>query len=99
MTRCKIRSDRRNEPRVEASEVMRWKRPGKVEDHKAWMVDRSASGFGFLAMTQSAPRVGEILNLRRLDRDRWATVDRIVRVARTTPTSNNDLVLIGCRIE
>ncbi|MBN2561035.1 MAG: hypothetical protein JXQ75_08905 [Phycisphaerae bacterium] len=99
MTRCVVRSDRRKEPRGEADASIRWKRSGRVEDNKAWLVDRSPSGLGFLATAKTAPRVGELLNIRRLDGDRWATIDRPVRVARTTPVSSETFVMIGCTID
>jgi hypothetical protein len=84
---------------VEANDVIRWKRPGKIEDHRAWMVDRAASGMGFLAQAAVAPRVGDLLNIRRQDEDRWEVLDRTVRVARTTPTSNDEFVMVGCTVE
>ncbi len=99
MPRCIIRSDRRRESRAEADDVIRWKRPGRVEDHQAWMIDRSPSGLGFLSRAESAPRVGEIVHVRRLEGDCWATLDRTVRVARATPTPGDGLVMIGCHIE
>ena len=84
---------------MEADDVIRWKRPGKIEDNKAWMIDRSPSGLGFLTRAKTAPRVGDTLNIRRLEDERWATIERSVRVARTTPTLGHDLVMIGCSIE
>jgi hypothetical protein len=85
--------------RAEADDVIRWKRPGRVEDHKGWMVDRSAIGIGFLSRSKTAPRVGEIVNVRRLEDDRWVTIDRTIRVARATATSGDELVMVGCSIE
>ena len=99
MTSCIIRSDRRKEERVEADDTIRWKRPGVAEDHKAWMIDRSPSGLGLLTIASTVPRVGDIIHVRQLDQDRWTTVDRFVRVVRTAPTSSDDLVTIGCKIE
>lgn len=91
--------DRRREARVEANDQVRWKRPGRIEDHKAWMVDRGRSSLGFLAAAEAAPRVGEVLNIRRQDGDCWALIDGTIRVARATPTPNADLLTIGCTIE
>jgi hypothetical protein len=99
MSSCTIKSDRRSEMRMENGDTMRWKRPGKFEDHKAWMVDRSPSGLGFLTQAGVAPRVGEILNIRRLDDDRWATLDRAVRVVRADPATDESLTMVGCRLE
>jgi hypothetical protein len=90
--------DRRSEPRIECDRIVRWKRPGKIEDHKAWMVDRAPSGLGFVTSADVAPQVGEILNIRQLDEDRWATIDRTVRVARATQTTADNLIMIGCAL-
>ncbi len=92
-------SNRRKEERALADDIIRWKRPGKIEDQKAWMVDRAQSGLGFLTDTKIAPRAGEILNVRQLDRDRWITIDRTVRVARATLASDDTLTMIGCSVE
>ena len=94
-----INSDRRSEMRMESSDIVRWKRPGKLEDRKAYMLDRSPSGLGFVAHTSEAPRVGDILNLRRRDGDRWATLDRAVRVVRADPATDDSLTIVGCRLE
>lgn len=95
MPDCIIRSDRRRDERVESRDVARWKRPGRIEDHKAWMVDRSRSSIGFMADAAAAPRLGEVLNIRQLDRDRWTIIEDTVRVARTAP-AGDDLVMVGC---
>lgn len=87
--------ERRNEVRVESNDVLRWKRPGRVEDNKAWTVDRSPSGFGFMARIQDAPRVGDRINIRRYDSDRWDTVLEPFRVARTEPVTE-ELLFVGC---
>ncbi|MFH1418104.1 MAG: hypothetical protein ABII12_07475 [Planctomycetota bacterium] len=93
------KSDRRKEERKIADDIIRWKRPGKIEDQKAWMVDRAPSGLGFLTNTEIAPCVGEVLNVRQLDRDRWITIDRTVRVARAALASDDSLTMIGCAVE
>jgi hypothetical protein len=79
--------------------VLRWKRPGRIEDHKAWSIDRCDGGIGFCTLSESRPQVGEIIHVRVLDRDRWMTVEQTVRVARTDPTPGGELVLVGCALE
>ncbi len=91
--------DKRQQLRSPATDVLRWKRPGRIEDHRAWSVDRSEDGLGFCTPTDSSPRVGEVIHLRLFDRDRWMTVDRAVRVARTTATPGGELVFVGCAME
>ena len=90
--------ERRKEVRLESSDVLRWKRPGHVEDNKAWTVDRSPSGFGFMARIEDAPKVGDRLHIRRYDADRWDTIDGSFRVARTEPATE-DLLVVGCVID
>ena len=92
-------TDRRSEHREQLDQTIRWKRPGVIEDRKGWVVDRSPSGLGFLADARTAPRRGETLHIRRWDGDRWATLDRPVRVARAAPAPGNDLVTVGCRLD
>jgi len=91
--------DRRREERFECSEIIRWKRPGRIEDHKAYMWDRSMRGMGFFIDTQPPPRVGDLLHIRRFDNDRWDIVNEVVRVARVTETPNRALTMIGCTLE
>jgi len=91
--------NRRRDTRRPSDDLIRWKRPGRIEDHKGWSIDASASSLGFLADRRSAPCVGERLNVRRLDGERWTTIDRPVWVARTMPASSDDLVFVGCMID
>lgn len=90
--------DRRKELRQNADDVIRWKRPGRIEDHKGWTLDASPSGIGFLALSEAAPKVGDELHVRRLEGETWTTLDRTVRVARADATTNNEFVVVGCRI-
>jgi hypothetical protein len=92
-------TERRREPRIEADDIIRWKRPGKIEDEKAWMIDRSPNGLGFLTTSDRSPQVGEMLNIRRMTDDRWTVIDRPIRVARTMPASSGDLIMVGCEME
>ncbi len=98
MTKCVLKSDRREEPRIETSDVIRWKRPGRPEDNTAWTVDRSQSGLGFMITADVTPHVGDVLNVRRLDQDRWETINQTVRVVHATRASCDQLVMIGCRL-
>ncbi len=91
-------SERRNEVRLEADDVLRWKRPGRVEDNKAWTVDRSPSGFGFMARIQDAPQIGDRIHIRCYDADRWDTVLEPFRIARTEPVTD-ELLFVGCVME
>lgn len=91
--------DRRREPRCETSEIVRWKRPGRVEDYKAYMWDRSRNGLGFFIDVKPPPRIGDLLHIRRFDRDRWDIINETVRVTRVTPTPNDQLNMVGCTIE
>ena len=90
--------ERRGEVRLESNDVLRWKRPGRVEDNKAWTVDRSPSGFGFMARIQDAPQIGERIHLRRYDADRWDALSEAFRVARTEPVTD-ELLVVGCVME
>jgi hypothetical protein len=92
-------TERRAEPRIEADDIVRWKRPGRIEDEKAWIIDRSPNGLGFLTTFDRAPQVGDALHVRRMSDDRWAVIDRPIRVARTTPLAGGDLVMVGCAME
>ena len=87
--------ERREETRVASDDVIRWKRPGCIEDNKAWTVDRSPSGYGFMARVEIAPRVGDRIHIRRFDTDRWDSHDEPFRIARTEAV-NDELVLVGC---
>ncbi len=91
--------ERRTELRHDADDIVRWKRPGRIEDHKAFLFDRSESGMGFVVEKDIAPQVGEVLNIRQLDRDRWITLDRIVRVARRCTMGDPGLLSIGCTVK
>ncbi|MFQ5428929.1 MAG: hypothetical protein ACE5E1_01360 [Phycisphaerae bacterium] len=90
--------DRRREVRLESDDVIRWKRPGQVEDNKAWTIDRSPSGYGFMARVETAPKVGDRLHIRRYSDDRWDSFDESFRVARTEAVTE-ELVLVGCVID
>lgn len=90
--------DRRRELRCNADDVIRWKRPGRIEDYKGWTLDASPSGIGFLTLSDAAPRVGDEIHLRKLVGENWSTLDRTVRVARADPTANNEFVVVGCAI-
>jgi hypothetical protein len=92
-------TERRTNLRLRSEDVLRWKRPGRVEDHKAWSVDRSDLGIGFCTLAEVRPQVGEVINLRVLDRDRWKTVEQTVRVARTDPTPGGELIFVGCALD
>ena len=92
-------TERRREPRIEADDIIRWKRPGRIEDEKAWLVDRSPNGLGFLTRGERLPQVGEFLNIRQMNDDRWTVVDRPIRVARTAPIAGGGLVMVGCEME
>jgi hypothetical protein len=90
--------DRRRELRCNADDMIRWKRPGRIEDHKGWTLDASPSGIGFLALAETAPQIGDRIHLRKLEGETWSTLDRTVRVARADPTANNEFVVVGCAI-
>ena len=91
--------DRRRELRCNSDDVIRWKRPGRIEDHKGWTLDASPSGIGFLTLAEAAPQIGDRLHLRKLHGETWTTLERTVRVARADPTTNDEFVVIGCAIE
>jgi len=92
-------ANRRSQVRQPSRDVIRWKRPGRIEDQKGWAVDHSAAGIGFMTAAASGPLAGELIHIRRLDGDRWATIDRIVRVAHASPTANHDVLMVGCSLE
>ncbi|MCG8406014.1 MAG: hypothetical protein MI923_12530 [Phycisphaerales bacterium] len=87
--------ERRRETRLESDDIIRWKRPGHIEDHKAWTIDQSPSGYGFMARKDNAPAIGEYINIRRYDNDRWDIFEEPFRVARTEFVTDQ-LVLVGC---
>lgn len=107
MTRLEVRTvakrdifeDRRMNTRTRSEDVVRWKRPGRIEDHKAWSIDRSDFGVGFCTLAGARPKVGEVINLRVFDRDRWMTVERTVRIAHTDAAPGGELVFVGCAID
>ena len=90
--------ERRGEIRIESDDVIRWKRPGRFEDRKAWTLDKSQSGIGFLTLSENAPIVGDMLHIRRRDGKHWAPLNGEIRVARAAPTSGDGLVMIGCQL-
>lgn len=87
--------EKRREVRVQSDDAIRWKHPGKFEDFKGWTIDRSPSGYGFMAKSEYAPRVGERINIRRFDQDRWDVLGDPFRVTRTESVTD-ELTLIGC---
>jgi len=94
-------SERRRETRTACDDIIRFKRPGRIEDRHAWLLDRSATGLGFLIEPISTLRVGDVLNLRIRERDgdQWYDRDEAVRVMRLRPTPNLELTMVGARIE
>lgn len=90
--------DRRREFRNNSDDIIRWKRPGRIEDHRAWSIDNSPSGIGFMTHSRHQLIPGDALHLRREEDRLWATVDRNVRVIRITPTSSPDVVIVGCEL-
>ncbi len=91
--------NRRSEPRQISDDVLRWKRPGRIEDQRGWSLDLSSCGMGFMTGRDAAPSVGESLHLRRLNGDVWETIERPVRVARVSDTTSPEIVVVGCRME
>lgn len=89
----------RKDVRIESHDIIRWKRPGRIEDHKAWAVDKSPTSMGFLTDVQSAPQVGDTLHVRFRIHGEWQPMERTVRIARTQLTPGRDLVMVGCTIE
>lgn len=89
------RFDKRGEPRVISDDVIRFKRPGRFEDNKAWTIDRSPSGYGFITRTDHAPTVGDTIHIKRFDTDRWDSLDHSFRVARIDAVTP-ELVIVGC---
>lgn len=99
--RCTVNTsaaERRNSPRERWDDVIRWKRPGRPEDHRGWALDYSERGIGFMASAMTAPAVGDSIHVRRFDGDRWATIEQHIRVARTAPTTHPDMLVIGCEL-
>ncbi len=90
-------AERRQEVRLDSQDVIRWKRPGRMEDVKAWTIDRSPSGYGFMSRADQAPRLGDMIHIRRFDNDRWAAIEEPFKVTRVLPATD-ELVVIGCRI-
>ncbi len=99
MTIPPIPTERRREPRADSDRTIRWKRPGRIEDQKGWMLDESSSGLGFMVGTPSAPRVGDRLHIRHRDGREWVGIERPVRVARVTLLPGDDLAVVGCRLD
>ena len=91
-------ANRRRDERVDWDDTIRWKRSGRIEDHKAWASDRSPTSLGFLTTTDSAPAVGDELHVRRMDYDRWAILDEVVRVARVSKIASDNLSVVGCTL-
>lgn len=91
-------ADRRKDERFECDHIIRWKRPGRFEDNKAWSSDRSPTSLGFITETRNAPAVSEVLHVRRLNVDRWVIESNVIRVARVTRASSPDLSIIGCTL-
>jgi hypothetical protein len=89
----------RSEIRLRADDIIRWKRAGRVEDHKGWTLDRSPSSIGFLAPPGTAPEVGDVLHIRQWEDGGWRTIEKTVRIARAQLTPTRDLVMIGCTLE
>lgn len=87
--------ERRREVRLASDDVIRWKHPGKFEDFKGWTIDRSPSGYGFMAKAGQAPAIGERINIRRFDRDRWDILGDAFRVTRAESITD-ELILVGC---
>lgn len=91
-------SDRRRELRQDSDDVIRWKRPGKLEDQRAWSIDLSSSGMGFMTPHDAAPSVGDMLHLHRQIGNTWEKIERPVRVARVSSSSNPEVVTVGCEL-
>ncbi len=89
------RFEKRIEPRIISDDVIRFKRPGRFEDHKAWTIDRSPSGYGFITRTDHAPSLGDTIHIRRFDTDRWDAYAHSFHVARIDPVTP-ELVIVGC---
>ena len=91
-------AERRRDIRVDCNDTIRWKRPGRLEDHKAWSNDRSPTSLSFITETQSAPAIGDVLHVRRIVTDRWAIENHVIRVARITQASSSNLTFVGCTL-
>ena len=79
--------------------MIRWKRPGKIEDHRGWALDCSEAGIGFMTCADISPQIGDAIHLRKFDGDRWATLDKAIHVRRKSPTSHPDVLVIGCSLD
>lgn len=90
--------DQRKEFRRDSTDIIRWKRPGRVEDHRAWAIDNSPSGLGFMTLARHELTPGDSLHLRREEERLWAVEERDVRIVRVTPTSSPDVVIVGCEL-
>lgn len=91
-------NNQRREIRQCADDVIRWKRPGRIEDHRAWTLDVSPSGIGFMTSSDPGVRIGDRIHVRRLDGDIWSTLEGPIEVARVSQTSSPGVVVVGCRI-
>ena len=78
--------ENRREVRLQCDDAIRWKHPGKPEDFKGWTIDRSPSGFGFMAKSEQAPRVGADVTLR---------VDRCDEVVAAVVAARGELGVAG----
>ena len=88
--------ERRQELRHNADDVIRWKRPGRIEDRKVGRFDASPSGTRFLTLAEVAPHVGDELQLataggRDLGHDRAGP-----SASRADLTTNSEFVVVGC---
>ena len=90
--------ENRREVRLQCDDAIRWKHPGKPEDFKGWTIDRSPSGFGFMAKSEQAPRVGDWIHIRRFDSDVWDISEEPFRVTRTESVTP-ELTIVGCFAE
>lgn len=90
--------ENRREVRLQSDDPIRWKHPGRAEDFKGWTIDRSPSGFGFMAKSDDAPRVGDWIHVRRFDSEVWDIADEPFRVTRTESVTP-ELTIVGCVAE
>lgn len=91
-------NDQRREIRQCADDVIRWKRPGRIEDYRGWTLDVSSSGIGFMTSANPGVRIGDRIHVRRLDGDIWSTIEGPIEVARVSQTSSPGVVVVGCRL-
>lgn len=91
-------AERRRDVRLDCDDIIRWKRPGRFEDHKAWSNDRSPTGMGFITETRNAPAIGDVLHVRRMVVGRWTIESHVIRVARIARASSPDLTFVGCTL-